>query len=119
MKLILTLIAAIVLSVSVYAGNENNKKNVNASKAEVITEATAQVQLIGSVIDEKNNESLAGASILVDGVKHYSDLDGNFILKNLVPGKHQIVVELISYEPKSIDITVQNDTKINVGLVQK
>lgn len=119
MKIIVTLIAALVLSVSVNAGNENNVKNVNSSKSKATTESTAQVKVVGSVIDEMNNESLAGASILIDGVKYYSDLDGNFTLKNLSPGKHQIVVELISYEPKAIDINVQKDTKINVVLIQK
>ncbi|MFA6703050.1 MAG: carboxypeptidase-like regulatory domain-containing protein [Dysgonamonadaceae bacterium] len=119
MKLILSLIASLVLSGSAFAGNENIEKNVNASKSKTITETTVQVQVIGSVMDEVNNESLAGASILIDGVKHYSDLDGNFVVKNLAPGKHQIVVELISYETKSMDINVQKDTKINVGLVQK
>ena len=121
MKLILSLVATLVLSCAVLASNENEniEKNVNASKTKTTTNTTTQVQVIGSVMDEVNNESLAGASILIDGVKHYSDLDGNFVVKNLAPGKHQIVVELISYEPKAMDINVQKDIKINVGLVQK
>lgn len=125
MKLILSLVATLVLSCAVLASNENEniEKNVNASKTKTTTNTTTnkttQVQVIGTVMDEVNNESLAGASILIDGVKHYSDLDGNFVVKNIVPGNHQIVVELISYEPKALDVNVQKDTKIHVDLVRK
>ena len=80
--------------------------------------AFANVQLTGSIVDDKNQETLAGVAVYVDGKKYYSDFDGNFSISDIKPGKHQIKVELISYEPATIEIEVNQDENININLFQ-
>jgi hypothetical protein len=64
MKTIVTLAASVLLSVSVFANT--GKEGHNETAAEVKT-----VQLTGSVTDNKNNEALAGATLIIDA-KFYS-----------------------------------------------
>lgn len=119
MKTIFVLIAAVLLSVSVYAKDNKNEKDV---KSIATTEAVQKVNVVdisGSVIDNKSKELLAGAAIFIGGDKFYSDLDGNFTVSDLKPGKHTVRVELISYQPSEMEIEVLQDQKINIVLVQE
>ena len=119
MKTILVLIATVLLSVSVYAEDNKNDKNV---KSTAVTEAVRKVNTVdisGSVVDNKSNESLAGAAIFIDGNKYYSDLDGNFSVSDLKPGKHTVRVELISYQPSEMQVDLQKDKEIKIGLIQE
>lgn len=112
MKAIWVLIATVLLSVSAYAEDDKN----------VATEAIRKVNTVdisGSVVDKKSNESLAGAAIFIDGNKYYSDLDGNFSVSDLKPGKHTVRVELISYQPSEIQVDLQKDKTIHIGMVQE
>ncbi len=120
MKSVLVLVASLLLSVSAFAGiDNNNEKKEKESKSVALVENVNALQLTGSVIDEKNKEALAGAAIVVDGKKYYSDLDGNFIIKDVKPGKHELVVELISYEPVLLEVDLYKSQKISIGLLQK
>ncbi len=106
-KSILVLVLSVMLSASTFANVDKNSQN----KLE-------KVQLTGSIMDNKNNETLAGAAVYVDGKKYYSDLDGNFFISDIKPGKYQIKVELISYKPVIMEIDVNKDEKININLPQ-
>ena len=120
MKSTLVLVASLLLSVSAFAGiDNNNEKKEKESKSVALVENVNALQLSGSVVDEKNKEALAGAAIVVDGKKYYSDLDGNFIIKDVKPGKYAMMVELISYEPVSLEVDLTKSQKISIGLVQK
>lgn len=120
MKIILSLIATVILSVSGYAGNDNGSKNKEAGNVTTNTEVkAATIQLTGNVMDTKSNETLAGATVYIDGEKAYSDLDGNFTFTDIKPGKHKISVELISYEKSEQEIDINQNSKINIHLVQK
>jgi len=77
------------------------------------------LQLTGSVVDEKNNETLAGVAIVVDGKKYYSDLDGKFTIADVKPGKYAVQVELISYEPVSMDVELTKNQELQISLQQK
>ena len=37
--------------------------------------------------------------------KYYSDLDGNFAINGVKPGKYSAVVELIFYEPATMEVS--------------
>ena len=76
------------------------------------------VQLTGSVVDDKNKETLAGATIYVDGKKYYSNLDGDFSISDMKPGKYQIKVEFISYKPVVVEVDVNKNERININLPQ-
>jgi uncharacterized surface anchored protein len=111
MKSILVIAASLLISVTAFTETDkiNNKKG---KETEAFIENVNALQLTGSVVDEKNKETLAGATILVDGKKYYSDLDGNFSINDVIPGKYQMVVELISYEPVSLEIDLNKNQKL-------
>ena len=117
MKSFITFIAALFISVTVFADNGNKKveKDTNA-KTKV---SKAAVQLAGSIIDQKNNENLAGAAVYIDGQKIYSDLDGNFNVLNIKPGVHKVKVELISYQTVEQEINVQGNNPVHINMMQK
>ncbi|HBT86099.1 MAG TPA: carboxypeptidase-like regulatory domain-containing protein [Porphyromonadaceae bacterium] len=120
MKSILVIAASLLISVTAFAETDkiNNKKGKETETVAFIENVNA-LQLTGSVVDEKNKETLAGATILVDGKKYYSDLDGNFSINDVIPGKYQMVVELISYEPVSLEIDLNKNQNLNISLLQK
>jgi hypothetical protein len=103
MKKFIILSASLLLSVAAFAGT-----NCNANKT---------VQLSGVIADNSSRETLAGATVYVDGKKLYSDFDGNFSA-DINPGKHQIKVELISYETVVLETEVQGDENISIVLPQ-
>ena len=119
-KSILIFAAFVLLSVSAFANTEkDSEKNVETVSASAnISKNVETVQLTGSVVDDKNKEALAGVTIYVDGKKYYSNLDGDFSISDIKPGKYQIKVEFISYEPVVVEIDVNKDEKININLLQ-
>ncbi len=70
------------------------------------TEASVQQNYVisGLVADFSTNETLAGAVITVDNQKLYSDLDGNFVIKNSKGGKIKVTVSMISYVDQVVEI---------------
>ena len=98
--------------------------NVNAaSKAKVGSEAKPETTVVenvmmidGLVTDNSTNETLAGAVVTVDGETIYTDLDGNFILKNVKSGKVKLTVSMISYAEQTIEIDSKDVSKLNIKL---
>ena len=120
MKSVLVLAVSLLISITAFAETDkSNNKKVKETEAVALTESVNALQLTGSVVDEKNKETLAGATILVDGKKYYSDLDGNFSINDVTPGKYKMVVELISYEPISLEVDLNNNRNLNISLHQK
>lgn len=121
MKILTTLLGALLLlllSVSTYAENETSNKDMKSNTV-LATESATSVFVTGNIIDRANNETLAGATIYVNGEKVYSDLDGNFTFKNLKPGKHLLKAELISYENSELEINIIQNSKVTIHLIQK
>jgi hypothetical protein len=78
------------------------------------------VRIIGVVRDQTNAIPLPGVPVEVVDTKDvvYTDVDGRFTLQ-LVPGRHQIKVQLEGYEGKSIDIDAVDQrgaVTLDVGL---
>jgi uncharacterized surface anchored protein len=120
MKTVLVLAASLLLSVSASAGTDNkNEKRGNESKSVTLVENVNVIQLTGSVVDEKNKEALAGATIVIEGKKYYSDLDGNFSIRDVKPGSYRLLVELISYEPVSMQVDLMKNERLHISLFQK
>lgn len=118
MKTLLTLVAVLLLSFSVKAENENIIEKVKTDAVST-TENVTTVLLTGNVIDKENEETLAGATIYIDGEKLYTDLDGNFSLDDLKPGKHLLKAELISYETAEMEVNISQNSNLKIQLVQK
>lgn len=119
MKSVLVFTVSLLLSVSAFANKGNNDEKVKETKSVALVENVNALQLTGSVVDEKNNETLAGVAIVVDGKKYYSDLDGKFTIADVKPGKYAVQVELISYEPVSMDVELTKNQDLQISLQQK
>ena len=120
MKSVLLLAASLLISASTYANSDSNKtKKVNNSSSVTRIETGNALQIKGLVVDQKNKETLAGAKVVVDGKKYYSDLDGNFTIAGVKPGKYDLTVEMISYEPVTLELDLTVNRSVSVSLMQK
>ena len=78
-----------------------------------------KVVVKGKVLD--NQESLTGVKVLVDNIPTtiYTDFDGNFILSDLLQGKHTISFSMVAYETKVIEMDLTESQNIEVKLDSK
>lgn len=77
----------------------------------------------GVIIDKNNGEAIVGATILLgESLKGTStDIDGNYTLKNVPAGKHDLKISFISYESITVkDINVENGktTTVNASMLE-
>jgi hypothetical protein len=72
----------------------------------------------GKIYDSETNYPLIGAKIIIftsDTVKQFraiSDSEGQFVIKNVPIGKHQLEVQLMTYDTKSITIEVNSGKEV-------
>ena len=61
-------------------------------------------QLYGYVYDEKTNEPLIGATILLEGTDFgtITDFDGNFEFDNVQPKTYNILISFLGYKSKKL-----------------
>ena len=83
------------------------------SKSEAKVEAS-QITLKGSVVDQTTHEALVGVKVVLDGTDEvaYTDFDGNYTLKNVAPGKHNLTASYISYQnssAKNVQVSLKNN----------
>ena len=96
-----------------------------SAKEKASPEATASVatvstkSLSGMILDKQTSESLAGAVVVINGQKIYSDLDGNFTLNNVCDGKCEIKVSMISYQDQTIEVDTKNLKTLKIQLSQR
>ena len=85
---------------------------------------TAQAQtgvICGTVTDAKFKEPLIGATVSIEGTTMgaITDMDGNFRLENIQPGKYALIASYVSYQAKTIkDISVvaRQETVVRIEL---
>lgn len=118
MRILLVLIAAVLISINASADDNKEDKTSKTNTTE-IAHSIQTVDVKGSVIDKNSKEHLAGAAIFIDGAKYYSDLEGNFAISNLRPGKYTLRVELISYQPAVLEVNLKKGQNINISLIQE
>jgi len=84
--------------------------------------AAQECIITGKVTDSETNETLPGASIVIQGTTTGSstDFDGYFEIKNLKPGKYTLQVQFISYKTltlQNIIVTPDKKTELNIKLL--
>ena len=85
----------------------------------LFTAATfAQGVVRGVVQDENTNETLIGATVVIEGttIGVTTNLDGSFLLVTPA-GEHNLVVSFIGYETANVDVTVKDGSTYNVGTI--
>ena len=74
----------------------------------------------GNISDATTGETLVGANVLIQGTYTgtITDLDGNYELNGLAPGKYNIVVSYISYDTQilQVEVTSGNTTALDFKL---
>lgn len=91
---------------------------INALLFIAVANLYAQNSIKGSVIDANTKQGLTFANI------YFSDLEkgtstnenGDFFLENLPAGNYKILISLLGYETKSVNINIPNTTNIEVLL---
>ncbi|WP_233496603.1 TonB-dependent receptor [Mucilaginibacter hurinus] len=90
-----------------------------AASGDLFAQSTGKIA--GKIIDQKTSETLIGATVMVDGTTKgvATNVDGQYTLSGLAPGKYSITVKYMGYQSKSIsDISVKagDVTNLNVAL---
>ncbi|MHC1707457.1 MAG: carboxypeptidase-like regulatory domain-containing protein [Bacteroidales bacterium] len=70
--------------------------------------------LKGVISDKKTNETVIGANVLIVGTQTgvVSDINGNFQINNLKPGKYNVQVSFISYKTRVFEKVIINAEKV-------
>lgn len=120
MKAVLLLAVLLLISANSFANPDSKEvKRSDESVSVAPADAANVARIRGVVLDNKNQETLAGATIVVEGKKYYSDLDGNFTISGVKPGKCNLTVEMISYEPITLEVDLSENKAVKVGMMQK
>jgi hypothetical protein len=86
--------------------------------------ATAQQgKITGRIFDERNNDPIPFANIIINGtnIGSTSDLDGNFVFTGLEPGFVRLVATAVGYEKKiteEIQVTPTRTAYIDIAMPQ-
>jgi outer membrane receptor protein involved in Fe transport len=78
-------------------------------------------KIAGAVSDKTNGEPLIGVNILIEGTMlgATSDLDGEFFILNIPPGKYTVEAQYIGYSTvkfENVNISVDQTTELNITL---
>jgi len=78
-------------------------------------------KIAGKIVDAQSHEALIGVNVLVVGTVSggVSDVDGNYFIINLPPGKYQLKASAIGYRPETVtdvNVFVDQTTKIDFQL---
>jgi len=79
-----------------------------------LKEATEATVLMGTVVDQSTGEALPGAQVKINGIDEsvYTDLDGNFEVRDIKSGTYTIEFSLVSYEGNKIqNLTINPEKK--------
>ncbi|MCX7985608.1 MAG: carboxypeptidase-like regulatory domain-containing protein [Bacteroidales bacterium] len=72
----------------------------------------------GTVVDAQTGESLIGCNVYIQGTTQgvTTDLDGNFVIRNVKPGKYTLVASYVSYDNKTLEVQVPSTGEVNVSI---
>jgi hypothetical protein len=75
--------------------------------------ALAQGKLRGQITDQETGEPLVGANVILVGTSYgaATDLNGEYIILNLIPNVYEVKASYIGYQSQSI-----SNIRINIGL---
>jgi len=77
--------------------------------------------ITGTVLDSQTGEAIVGANVLIENtnIGAATDLDGNFRIENVQPGKYNLIISYISYARtvvKDVVVTEGKRSEIKVAL---
>lgn len=77
--------------------------------------------ICGTVTDAKLKEPLIGASVVIEGttIGAITDIDGNFRIENVKPGKYTVAASYVSYQTqkvKEVPVVAHQEAVLNIEL---
>lgn len=86
-----------------------------------VSQAGTTGKIAGKVTDSATGEELAGANVFIQGTNFgaAADLDGNFVIIGIPPGKYEVIASYISYRDKhfkDIRVNIDKTTKLEISL---
>ena len=81
-------------------------------------------KIAGKVIDATNGEPIIGANVIIVGTSlgAAADIDGNFFIINIPPGKYEVKISSIGYNSviiQNVKVSVDQTTKLNFELQEE
>ena len=78
-------------------------------------------KITGKVNDKKTGESLPFVNIVIVGTNFgaATDIDGNYVILNIPPGKHNVKAQYIGYQPvivENVSVSIDLTTAVNFEL---
>lgn len=88
-------------------------------------DAQQKGNISGKVIDASNNDPLYGANVFIQNtaIGSATDLDGNYKIINLEPGKYNVVYRYLGFKTKTMEVTVvagrtiQNNVELELDAI--
>jgi hypothetical protein len=114
-KISVLLVAFALCTVSFAVGKVSPEAKANKVISVVATDPNL---ITGKVIDKNTNEALAGAVIVCDDQKAYTDLDGNFSIRKTQKAS-ELSIRLISYSPLTLKLNEIQDQCVSISLRQR
>ncbi|MCD4736337.1 MAG: carboxypeptidase-like regulatory domain-containing protein [Bacteroidales bacterium] len=110
MKNIWILIICLAITGSILADSAKSKNSENPP-----VETTS---ISGTVTDFVSGEPLTGVEVSIEGsdVKAYTDLDGNFMIKDVKPGKYNLIFSYISYNKSLVEDMEVSEKKNEIDI---
>lgn len=107
-RLILFVLAGLVISTVTYCIEREDPSLKNKNTTSVS----------GVVVDKENGESLAGVAIRFSGTNQtvYTDLEGQFEIKDVVPGEYELKADYISYKQTTSKVKLDTKSENNIKL---
>jgi len=77
--------------------------------------------IIGQLIDEKTGEPIVGGIVLIEGttIGAQSDIDGNYIIRDVDAGIHTLTVQCVGYQKMRLEgfkVTGTSEARLNLSL---
>lgn len=78
----------------------------------------AQSVIKGTVVDAQSGETLIGCHVFIQGTTMgvTTDMDGNFVIRNVKPGKYTLVASYVSYDSRTVEVVVPASGEVNVPI---
>lgn len=91
------------------------------SLTSLVALAQEKGQISGTIVDAENGETIIGASVGITGTTKgaATDLDGNFIIRNIDNGTYSITVSYISYTTQiitNVEVIAGETTTLNIAM---
>jgi hypothetical protein len=106
-RIVLLVLTSLIISTVAFCVD---REDPSSSKSKNTT------SVIGKVIDKKSGESLAGVTIKFSGVNQvvYTDLEGKFEIRDVMPGEYELEAVLISYKQSNKKVKLNLGTENNI-----